>query len=67
MSELVVELGEQNFELEFVDVVKHIDRSVEQGVLSTPALVIDKHLVSTTLPRRQELKTLLEDSIGQSS
>jgi glutaredoxin len=60
LTELVSEIGNDKFELEFIDVVKNIDRSVQQGVLTTPSLVIDHQLVSSSLPNRHELSAMLK-------
>lgn len=60
LADLVAEMGEENFDLEFIDVVKNIDRSVEMGILRTPSLVINHRLISRSLPNRNELKTMLE-------
>jgi len=60
LADLVAELGDENFDLEFVDVVKNIDHSVEMGVLTTPSLVIDGKLVASPVPKKRELKTILQ-------
>ncbi len=59
LTELIDELGGQDFELEMVDVVKNIDRSVAQGVLTTPSLVINDQLIGA-LPAREQLRKLLQ-------
>lgn len=63
LSELITEIGEENFELEFIDVVKNIDRSVEAGILTTPSLVINQQLISSPLPKQKTLKTILIQAI----
>lgn len=42
-----------------VDVTQEIDYAVELGVLSTPALAIDRELVFAALPSTAELVTAL--------
>ncbi len=59
LRELIDELGPQRYRLEIIDVVEHIDRSVEQGILRTPSLVIDRQLIGA-LPDRHTLKKQLQ-------
>ena len=59
LAGLVSELGEQHYELECIDVIDNIDRSVARGVLATPSLVIDDQLIGA-LPGREALSELLQ-------
>ncbi len=64
MMQVVEELGEDHFELIFVDVVESLDHAVEMGVLLTPALAVNGKLSWSPLPGRgrilQSLKKELE-------
>lgn len=66
LADLVAEMGGENFYLEFIDVVKNIDRSVEMGILTTPSLIINNKLISSPLPKRNELKDILVKSLKES-
>lgn len=59
LSELVEELGAEQFDLHIVDVVRNLDHAVEVGVLTTPALALDGRLVCAPLPSRNGLRRLL--------
>ncbi len=63
LAELIAGLGEENFDLEFIDVVKNIDRSVEAGILATPSLIIDHQISSSVMPGHKELSALLKKSL----
>lgn len=53
MTALMEELGDDQFELTFVDVIENIDHAVEMGVLVTPALAVNSKLVFSPLPGRK--------------
>ena len=63
LFELVDELGKQDFELEIIDVIKNIDRSVAKGILATPSLIINNQLIGA-LPAREQLRKLLQHHAG---
>jgi thioredoxin 1 len=48
-----------------VNVLQEIDYAVELGVLSLPALAINKELVFTTLPTPPQLVKALQQRCGQ--
>lgn len=56
---VIDELGAEHFDLCLVNVVKHLDRAVELGVLSTPAIAIEGELVFAPVPGRKQLKAAL--------
>lgn len=60
---VIEELGAENFDLCLVNVVEHLDRGVELGVLSTPALAIKGELVFAPLPGRKALKAALKQHL----
>ncbi len=60
---VIDELGTEHFELCLVDVVENLDRAVQLGVLSTPAIAIDGELIFTGIPSRKRLKASLEKSL----
>ena len=47
-----------------VDVTKDLDRAVELGVMSLPALAVDGELVFASLPTRSQLARELERRAG---
>ena len=57
---VIDDLGAEYFELCLVNVVKHLDRAVALGVLSTPAMAIEGELVFAPLPRKNVLKAALK-------
>lgn len=48
-----------------VDVLKELDYAVELGILSLPALAINKELVFTSLPTAAQLAKALQERIGR--
>ena len=60
---VIDELGAEHFDLCLVNVVKNLDRAVELGVLSTPAIVVEGELVFAGMPSRKKLKATLEQSL----
>jgi thioredoxin 1 len=50
-----------------VDVLKEIDYAVELGVLSLPAITIDKELVFSSLPTLAQLSQALQQRSRQES
>jgi hypothetical protein len=67
LRELVAELGEQQFELRFVDVVENLDHAVEVGVLATPALAVNGELICSSLPGKRKLRKLLMQQIARAT
>lgn len=63
LVELIEEIGTEYFELEFIDVIKNIDRSVEAGVLTTPTLFVNHQLVCSTFPGLEALNAILKQSL----
>lgn len=62
LAELTREIGALHFHVEYIDVVKNIDRSVSRGVLRVPTLFIDHKLIGD-LPAREQLKQLLKNHV----
>jgi len=60
LSAAIEQQGKEHFELNFKDVVEHIDQAVKLGILATPAIVINNKLVFTSSPSDKKLKTLLK-------
>lgn len=60
---VIDELGAEHFDLCLINVVKNLDRAVELGVLSTPAIVVEGELVFAAMPSRKKLKATLEQSL----
>jgi len=60
MSGVAEELGSDQCELSFIDVVKNLDYSVERGVLRTPALVVNGKLMFSPLPGRELILQAIE-------
>ena len=60
---VIDELGTERFEVCVVNVVENLDRAVQLGVLSTPAIAIDGELMFTGVPSRKRLKATLEQSL----
>ena len=60
---VVDELGAEHFDLCMVNVVKNLDRAVELGVLSVPAVAIDGELVFAAMPGRKKLRATLEHNL----
>jgi len=52
LTDLVTELGSDNFDLKFIDVVENIDYSVEMGVLTTPSLAVENKLLADPIPQK---------------
>ena len=63
LQELVDELGENSLQPRYIDVVEELDRAVELGVLSIPAIAIDNELVFSTLPSRERLRSELLERV----
>ena len=55
VEELVEEVGNNQIEFRFVDVVKNLDHAVEMGVLATPALAVNGKLMFSPLPDRDKI------------
>ena len=64
LRELIDELGAQQFELRFIDVVENLEYAVEVGVLATPALAVNGELISTSLPGKRKLRGLLTKQLA---
>lgn len=60
---LVDALGEECLEWRAVDVLDEIDYAVSLGILSTPAVAIDRELVFTSLPRLKKLRRELQERL----
>jgi len=65
LSDLVDEIGDQQFELRFVDVVENLDYAVEMGVLATPALGVNGELVCHSLPGKRKLREILMKQLAR--
>ena len=59
LRELIDELGDEQFELRFVDVVENLDHAVALGVLATPSLAVNGELICPSLPGKRKLRELL--------
>ncbi|MBL4711267.1 MAG: thioredoxin family protein [Gammaproteobacteria bacterium] len=64
LTEVIEVIGAEYFELEFIDVIKNIDRSVEAGVLTTPSLLVNLQLVCSTFPSPAALNEILKTSLN---
>lgn len=65
MTALMEELGDDQFELIFVDVVENIDHAVETGVLLTPALAVNGKLKFSPLPCKDRILHALKKELGK--
>lgn len=59
LQNLVIELGENKIHWREVNILDELDYAVELGVLSTPAIAIDKELVFASLPSAKKLQAEL--------
>jgi len=55
MTAVVEELGDDQVEVAFLDVVENLDHAVETGVLVTPALAVNGKLMFSPLPDRDRI------------
>lgn len=60
LHSMINDLGVENFDLHFIDVVENIDDAVALGILATPSIVINNRLVFPSLPHEKKLKIVLE-------
>lgn len=60
LREIAEDIGGGRIELREVDVVDELDYAVSLGVLSTPAIAIDRRLVFTGLPPARKLRAELD-------
>jgi len=69
LRKLAEEIGGEAIEWREVNVLDDMDRAVEKGVLSTPAITIDDVLVFSGLPSANKLRRELESRLshGQGS
>lgn len=65
LTELVEELGYDQFNVTFVDVVENLDHAVATGVLATPALVVNGQLVFSPLPDRGRIFQFLKAKLQE--
>jgi len=63
LQALVDELGAEQFELHFIDVVENIDHAVEMRVLTTPSLAINGELIYSSMPSTATLRQRLRQEI----
>ena len=64
LRRLVDEVGEGRIRWHEVNVLEELDRAVELGVLTTPAIAIDGVLVFAGLPGATQLRNELERRLG---
>lgn len=64
LEKLVNELGENKIQWREVNILDELDYAVELGVLSTPAIAIDKDLVFSSLPSPQKLQQELSSRLN---
>ncbi len=57
------DFGEERVQWREVDVLDDMERAVELGVLSTPAIAIDGELVFTGTPSEKALRQAVEDRL----
>ena len=60
LEKLVNDLGENKIQWREVNILDELDYAVELGVLSTPAIAINKELVFSSLPSPKKLQAELE-------
>lgn len=59
LKEIADEIGRGRINWREVDILKEIDRAVDLGVMSAPAIAIDGTLVFTSLPSPHKLRAEL--------
>jgi len=64
LRKLAKEIGGEAIEWREVNVLDDMDRAVEKGVLSTPAITIDGELVFSGLPSASKLRRELETRLS---
>lgn len=64
LRKLVEELGGDKIEWREVNILEDLDYAVELGVMSTPSIAIDKHLVFSSLPSAKKLRLELESRLS---
>jgi len=67
LKQIVADVGVERIEWREVDVVEELDYAVDLGVLSTPAIAINKELVFTALPTAKKLRRTLDKRIKETS
>ena len=61
----IEDLGQEQFDLRLLDVVKEIDHAVEVGVRATPAIAVDGELVHPARPTVDKFRMLLRDHLAR--
>lgn len=64
LEKLVNELGENKIQWREVNILDELDYAVKLGVLSTPAIAIDKELVFSSLPSVKKLEAELSKRLS---
>lgn len=65
LRRLVNEIGAEEITWREVNVLEELDYAVELGVLSTPAIAIDRELTFTGLPSVRKLRSELDRRLQQ--
>ncbi len=60
---LADEIGGDKIHWQEINILDDLDRAVELGVISTPAIVIDGNLVFSSLPSAKKLRAELESRL----
>ena len=65
LKKLAEELGGSRIHWREVDVLEEMDRAVQLGVLSTPAIAVNGKLLFTSLPSTRKLRQVLEAALSK--
>jgi len=65
LKKIATEIGDGQIEWREVNILNEMDYAVEIGVLSTPSIAINGHLIFTSLPSAKKLRAELEKQLGQ--
>ena len=67
LQRTVEDVGADRIQWRAVNVIEEIDYAVALGVLSTPAIAIDRKLVFTSLPSEKKLRQVLEQRLNKTA
>jgi len=62
---MVEEMNEENISWREVNILDELNYSIELGVLTTPAIAINKEIIFTGLPSTGKLRKYLENRIKE--
>ncbi|MFK5915707.1 MAG: thioredoxin family protein [Woeseiaceae bacterium] len=65
LRKLTEELGGDKIQWREVNILDDLDRAVELGVMSTPAIAMNGELVFSGLPSAKKLRAELESRLGR--